>query len=160
MRVADYIMSFVCETMRTDAVFMVSGGGIMHLMDALVCNGKIKYVCSHNEQATTMQADGYAKVSGKPGVALVTTGPGATNAITGVVGAWQDSTPMMIISGQSKRKQTIYNSGLPNLRQFGAQEVNILPLIESVTKYSVMVNEPKEIKYHLEKAHFLMMNGR
>lgn len=160
MRVADYIMSFISENLGIDTIFMLSGGGIMHLMDGVACNKKIKYICSHNEQATTMQADGYAKINKKLGVALVTTGPGATNAITGVVGAWQDSTPMLVLSGQSKRKQTIYNSTLNNLRQFGSQEVNIIPLIESVTKYSVMVNEPKDIKYHLEKAAFLMKYGR
>ena len=160
MRVADYIMQFVQNELNVDTIFMVSGGGIMHLTDAIVCNGKLQYVCSHNEQATTMEADGYAKTKGGFGVALVTTGPGATNAITGVVGAWQDSTKLLVISGQSKTQQTIYKTGLAGLRQFGVQEAHILPMISSVTKYAVMIDEPNDVKYHLEKAIYLASHGR
>lgn len=160
MRVADYIIAFVYERLKVDTLFMVSGGGIMHLTDAIACHGKMRYVCSHNEQATTMEADGFAKTTGGFGVALVTTGPGATNAITGVVGAWQDSTPLFVLSGQSKRQQTIQSTGMSSLRQFGVQEAHILPMIESVTKYSVMLNDPLKVKYHLEKALFLASAGR
>lgn len=160
MRVADYIIAFVYERLKVETLFMVSGGGIMHLTDAIACHGKMRYVCSHNEQATTMEADGYAKATGGLGVALVTTGPGATNAITGVVGAWQDSTPLFVISGQSKRQQTIQSTGMSTLRQFGVQEAHILPMVESVTKYSVMLNDPLQVKYHLEKALFLATTGR
>lgn len=160
MRVADYIIDFVYERLKVETLFMVSGGGIMHLTDAIACHGKMRYVCSHNEQATTMEADGYAKATGGLGVALVTTGPGATNAITGVVGAWQDSTPMFVLSGQSKRQQTIQSTGMSTLRQFGVQEAHILPMVESVTKYSVMLNDPLQVKYHLEKALFLATTGR
>lgn len=160
MRVADYIIAFVYERLKVDTLFMVSGGGIMHLTDAIACHGKMRYVCSHNEQATTMEADGFAKTTGGFGVALVTTGPGATNAITGVVGAWQDSTPLFVLSGQSKRQQTIQSTGMSSLRQFGVQEAHILPMIESVTKYSVMLNDPLQVKYHLEKALFLASAGR
>lgn len=160
MRVADYIIAFVYERLKVDTLFMVSGGGIMHLTDAIACHGKMRYVCSHNEQATTMEADGFAKVTGGFGVALVTTGPGATNALTGVVGAWQDSTPLFVLSGQSKRQQTIHSTGIGKLRQFGVQEAHILPMVESVTKYSAMLNDPLEVKYHLEKALFLASTGR
>lgn len=160
MRVADYIIAFVYERLRVDTLFMVSGGGIMHLTDAIACHGKMRYVCSHNEQATTMEADGYAKTTGGFGVALVTTGPGATNAITGVVGAWQDSTPLFVLSGQSKRQQTIQSTGMSTLRQFGVQEAHILPMVESVTKYSVMLNDPLQVRFHLEKALFLASTGR
>jgi len=160
MRVADYVMNFIYQNLQVDTIFMVSGGGIMHLTDALICHEHLHYVCSHNEQATSMEADGYAKIRGSFGVALVTTGPGATNAITGVVGAWQDSTPVMVISGQSKRQQTIHLSGLKGLRQFGVQEANILPMIESVTKYAAMIDDPSAVRYHLEKAAFLGRHGR
>lgn len=159
MRVADYIISFVTERLGVDTVFMVSGGGIMHLTDAIACHGSLRYVCSHNEQATTMEADGYAKARGGFGVALVTTGPGATNAITGLVGAWQDSTPLLVISGQAKRQQTIQLSGLA-LRQFGVQEADILPMVSSVTKYAVLLDDPLRVRYHLEKAMHLARSGR
>lgn len=159
MRVADYIMSFVTDRLKVDTVFMVSGGGIMHLTDAIACHGSLRYVCSHNEQATTMEADGYAKQRGGFGVALVTTGPGATNALTGLVGAWQDSTPLFVISGQAKRQQTIQLSGLA-LRQFGVQEADILPMVRSSTKYSVMLDDPAQARYHLEKAMYLAEAGR
>lgn len=160
MRVADYLMSFIAKRLQVETIFMVSGGGIMHLTDAIACNAELRYVCSHNEQATTMEADGYAKTTGGFGVALVTTGPGATNAITGVVGAWQDSSKLLVISGQSKRSQTIYGSGLETLRQFGVQEAHILPMISTVTKYSAMVDDPQLIRYHLEKAVYLAQKGR
>jgi acetolactate synthase-1/2/3 large subunit len=153
-------MAFIYQKLQVETIFMVSGGGIMQLTDALACHGQLRYVCSHNEQATTMEADGYAKVRGGFGVALVTTGPGATNAITGVVGAWQDSTPVMVISGQSKRQQTIHQSGLEGLRQFGVQEAHILPMIASVTKYAAMLDDPCTVRYHLEKAAFLARHGR
>lgn len=159
MRVADYIMSFVTDRLKVDTVFMVSGGGIMHLTDAIACHGSLRYVCSHNEQATTMEADGYAKQRSGFGVALVTTGPGATNALTGLVGAWQDSTPLFVISGQAKRQQTIQLSGLA-LRQFGVQEADILPMVQSSTKYSVMLEDPALTRYHLEKAMYLAQAGR
>ena len=159
MRVADYIMSFISDRLKVDTIFMVSGGGIMHLTDAIACHGSLRYVCSHNEQATTMEADGFAKASGGFGVALLTTGPGATNALTGLVGAWQDSTPLFVISGQAKRQQTIQLSGLA-LRQFGVQEADILPMVRSVTKYSVMLDDPNLVRYQMEKAMYLARSGR
>ena len=160
MRISDFLMAFIHERLKVDTIFMVSGGGIMHLTDAIACHGQLRYVCSHNEQATTMEADGYAKVTGGFGVALVTTGPGATNAITGVVGAWQDSSKLLVVSGQSKKMQTIHGSGLDGLRQFGVQEAHVLPMITSVTKYSAMVDDPQMIRYHLEKAVYLAQKGR
>lgn len=160
IRVSDYIINYIYNDLNVKDIFMVSGGGIMHLTDAIAKHGKINYVCSNNEQATTMEMDGYARVSENFGVAIVTSGPGATNAITGVVGAWQDSTPCMIISGQSKRSQTIYNSGINDLRQFGAQEVNILPMIETVTKFSCLLDDPSQVRYILEKANYYAKEGR
>jgi len=153
-------MDFLRGPLGTDTVFMVSGGGIMHLTDALGRNKRLRYVCCHNEQAVTMAADGYAKISGAFGAALLTTGPGATNAITGVVGAWQDSSRVFVVSGQSKYSQTIHKSGLKGLRQFGVQEADILPMVSTITKYSAMVDKPEDIRYHLEKAMFLASYGR
>jgi len=160
IRVADYIIKFIYKDLKVNDIFMVSGGGIMHLTDAIFCHKKISYICCQNEQAVSMAAEGYARTNENFGVALVSSGPAATNAITGIVGAWQDSTPCMIISGQSKLQQTIYNSKLNGLRQFGVQEVNILPIIDSITKYSCIINDPNTIKYHLEKAAYMAKNGR
>jgi len=160
IRVADYIINFIYDNLKIKDIFMLSGGGIMHLTDAIFCHKKINYVCCHNEQALTMAAEGYSRTNENFGLALVTSGPGATNAITGVVGAWQDSTPCIVISGQSKKRQTVFNSGVNKLRQFGVQEVNILPIVDSVTKYSCMINDPREIKYHLEKAAYFAKSDR
>lgn len=160
IRVADYIINFIYDQLKVADIFMVSGGGIMHLTDAIAKHGRMRYICSYNEQATTMEMEGYARANENFGVAIVTSGPGATNAITGVVGAWQDSTPCMVISGQSKRAQTIYNSGIEKLRQFGAQEVNILPMIKTATKYSRMVDDPNKIRYYLEEAVYYAKEGR
>jgi len=157
-RVADYIADYVYN-LGVKEIFMVSGGGMMYLTDGIVCHPHLKAICNHHEQASAMAAVSYAKYNGNFGVAYVTTGCGGTNAITGVLNAWQDNVPCMFISGQSKRKETIANSGL-KLRQFGVQEANIVPIVSSITKYAVMVNEPKEIAYHLDKAVYLSKLGR
>lgn len=159
IRVSDYIMSFIYNIGVRD-VFMVPGGGAMFINDAIAVHGKLNFICNHHEQASVMAAEAYARVTDNFGVAVVTSGPGSTNAVTGVVGAWQDSTPLIIISGQSKRSQTVYNSNVPGLRQFGFLEVNTVPIVQSITKYSVMVNDPNEIRYHLEKAAYLAKSGR
>lgn len=157
-RVADYIAEF-CVRMGVPDIFLVSGGGMMHILDGLACNDKINVVCAHHEGAAAVMAEGYSRVSGNLGVVMVTTGPGGTNAITGVIDAWVDSTPMLVISGQAKRSQNIYNSGLP-LRNLGGQEVNIIPIVQSFTKCAVMVNEPKLIRYHLERAVYYATRDR
>ncbi len=159
IRVADYISRFLVETGAPD-IFTVSGGGIMYILDGLKCNSKINCVCAHNEAAAAVMAEGYARASNNIGALLVTTGPGGTNAVTGVVDAWVDSIPMLVMSGQSKRSQNVYNSGIPDLRTLGGQEVNILPIVRSFTKYSAMVNDPEKIRYHLEKAVYYAKNGR
>jgi len=132
----------------------------MHLLDGLRCNTAVNYVCAHNEAAAAIMAEGYSRISENIGVLYVTTGPGGTNAVTGVVDAWIDSIPMLVLSGQAKRSQNVYNSGIPGLRQLGGQEVNILPIVDSFTKYSAMVNEPQLIKYHLDKAVYCAKHGR
>jgi acetolactate synthase I/II/III large subunit len=159
IRVADYIASYIAELGIKD-VFLVSGGGMMHILDGLECNKEVNYICAHNEAAASVMAEGYSRTSNNLGVLFVTTGPGATNAVTGVVDAWVDSIPILVISGQSKRSQNVQNSGIAGLRSLGGQEVDILPIVESFTKYSVMVNDPKEIRYHLEQAVYMAKNGR
>lgn len=158
MRVADYIAHYIYK-LGVHHVFMISGGGMMFLSDGIALHPKLKAICTHHEQAAAMAAVSYAKYNGNLGVAYLTTGCGGTNAITGVLNGWQDSIPCLFISGQSKRKQTIQNSGLA-LRQFGVQEADIISIVQSITKYAVMVNDPQEIAYHLDKAVYLAKSGR
>ncbi len=157
-RVCDYIADFVYKS-GVDQIFMVSGGGMMFLSDGVASHPSLEAVCTHHEQAAAMAAVGYAKFKGSLGVCYVTTGCGGTNAVTGLLNAWQDSAPCLFISGQCKRKETIRNSGL-RLRQFGVQEADIISIVESLTKYAVMVSEPESIAYHLERAAWLATNGR
>lgn len=159
MKLSDYIVNFLENYGVTD-IFMFTGGGCMHLVDSFGRSEKIKYICNHHEQACAMAAQAYSKLKNDLGVALVTSGPGSTNTITGVAGAYLDSVPCLFISGQTKRGQTVYNSGIKKLRQFGIQEINIIPIVESITKYAVMINEPSKIRYHLEKALYIAKSGR
>lgn len=159
MRVCDYIISKLYD-LNTKHIFLVTGGGAMFLNDAVASHPKMQYVCNHHEQASAMAAEIYSRVTGNMGVAIVTSGPGGTNAVTGVLGAWQDSTPCLFISGQAKRNQTVYNSRIEGLRQMGTQEVNIIPIIKSITKFSALVNDSKLIRYYLEKAIYMANEGR
>ena len=157
-RVADIVASFLVDQGIKD-VFTLTGGGAMFLNDGIASNDNINAICNHHEQACAMGAVAYAKYKNGLATAMLTTGCGATNAITGLLDAWQDNTPVIFISGQIKRKETSRNSKT-NLRQFGVQEADIISIVESLTKYSVMVNEPDEILYHLERAAHLAMTGR
>ncbi|MBA7625674.1 Acetolactate synthase isozyme 2 large subunit [subsurface metagenome] len=159
IRVADYVFKTLVDY-GIRHVFMVVGGGAMYLNDAIGRNKRIKYICNHHEQACTMAAEGYARVTGKIGVACVTTGPGGINALNGVYGAWTDSIPMLIISGQVKKETCICCYDLPGLRQLGDQETDIISLAKEITKYAVLVEQPYSIRYHLEKALFLSTSGR
>jgi len=159
MRVSDYIAKFIYDYGVKD-VFMLSGGGIMHLTDGLACNKKLKVICCHHEQAASMALEAYARTNEHFGVGYFTTGPGATNALTGLAGAWLDSVPCLFISGQVKRKESVYKTGINGLRQFGVQEINVIPIVNSITKYAVFVDRPEDIRYHLEKAVFLAKTGR
>lgn len=159
VRLADFVADFVFNSLKVKDVFSVTGGGAMFLNDAFGHHKKLNSIYNHHEQASAMAAVGYAKYSEGFGVACVTTGCGGTNAVTGVLDAWQDSTPVFFVSGQVKRKETTYNSSI-QMRQYGVQEADIVAIVDSITKYSVMVNEPEEIAYHLEKAAFLANNGR
>ena len=159
VRVADYIAGHL-RKIGVKTVFLVSGGGMMHLVDALGRAGGCEYLCNHHEQAAAMGAEGYARQSGSLGVCYATSGPGATNILTGLVGAWQDSSPVLFVTGQSKVAQTIRGSGIRRLRQFGTFEVDILSMVESVTKYAAFVDDPSLVRYHLEKAIHMALSGR
>lgn len=156
MKLSDFVFKFL-EDKNVDSVFTVSGGGAIHLCDSLGRSESIKYYCCHHEQAVSMAAEGYTRTSGRPGVCLVTSGPGGTNAITGAACAWADSIPQIIISGQVYLHQTIGESGL---RQLGVQESNIIDLVKPITKYAEMVKDPEDILHHLEKAWELATTGR
>ena len=157
-RVADIVASFLVEKGIRD-IFILTGGGAMFLNDGIALNDNINAICNHHEQACAMGAVGYAKYKNGLSAAMFTTGCGSTNAITGLLDAWQDNTPVIFISGQIKRKETSRNSQI-GLRQFGVQEADIISIVESLTKYSVMGNESEDILYHLEKAAHLAVSGR
>jgi len=161
IRVADYIADFVYKQGVKD-IFMLSGGGSIYLDDGVACNKNLRSICVRNEATAPMMAEAYARLTGNLGIVYVTTGPGGTNAISGLVEAWVDSAPILIISGQVQRNQTSYNAFAKNinLRTFGTQELNIIKIVESITKYSVMINKPESIRYHLEKAVYFAKNGR
>jgi acetolactate synthase I/II/III large subunit len=156
MKLSDYVFRFVARQ-KVRHVFMVAGGGAMHLNDSAGHCAGIQFVSTLHEQAAAMAAETYAKLNENLGVALVTTGPGGTNAITGTAGAWLDSTPCLFISGQVKRSDLIGETGV---RQMGVQELDIVSIVKSITKYAVTVMEPATIRYHLEKAVCLARTGR
>ncbi len=142
-----------------EQVFMLTGGGAMHLNHSLGTHPRLKTLFTHHEQALAMAAEAYARLTNKPAAVNVTSGPGGTNAITGVYGAYVDSIPMLVISGQVKRETTVRATGIP-LRQFGDQELDIEPIVRPITKYAVMVTDPTSIRYHAEKALHLATTGR
>lgn len=156
IKLSDYVFKFLADAGVKD-VFLLPGGGCMHLVDSLGQRGDIKYICCLHEQAAAIAAEAYGQYTNHLGVALVTTGPGSTNAITGVAGAWIDSTPLLVLSGQVKRQDMLQNVGV---RQMGIQEVDIISMIKPITKYAVTVLEPEMIKYHLQKALYLAKTGR
>lgn len=159
IKVAKYISQFLVDNGIKDC-FMVTGGGAMHLDDAIGHQEGIHCTFNHHEQACAIAAEGYTRMTGKLAAVCVTSGPGGTNAITGVMGGWLDSIPMFVISGQVKRETTIWSVPELNLRQLGDQEFNVIDSVQNMTKYAVMVTNPQEIAYHLEKALFFALNGR
>src|SRR5260370_41499647 len=131
----------------------------MHLNDSIGTSG-LHYVCTHHEQAAAIAAEGYARITNSPALLNVTTGPGSINALNGVFGAWTDSIPMLILSGEVKRETSMATYGLTNMRQLGDQEVDIIRMVRGITKYSVWVDDPTTIAYHLERAWHLAQTGR
>ena len=162
MKLSDYVIEFIAD-MGVTHVFLVTGGGAMHLNHSLSNEPRINSICNSHEQASAICAEGYAKATNALGVCVVTTGPGGTNAVTGVAGAWLDSTPTLFISGQVKRPDRMFDqqTGEPlGMRQLGVQEVDICSIVKPITKYAVTVTKPTQIRYHLEKAVHLALNGR
>ena len=159
MRLSDYIIKFLRDEYDIDTIFTVSGGGCIFLIDSLGTTPGVQYIATHHEQAASIAAEGYARMNGKLGACIVTSGPGCTNAITGTLCSWLDSVPVIVISGQVNTDMTTNYTGLP-LRQLGDQEFNIVESVKNITKYAVQVNDASEIRYHMEKACKLATTGR
>jgi len=159
MKLSDYLVEYLEKI--TDSIFLVSGGGCMHTVDS-IGKSNLNAYCCHHEQACALAAEGYSRMNNKIGVASVTTGPGGTNAITGVAAAWVDGIPIMVISGQVRKEIKLSREDIKNgLRRLGEpQEINLLDVIKPITKYAVCVEDPNEIKYHLEKAYYLAKSGK
>jgi acetolactate synthase-1/2/3 large subunit len=158
MKASDYIAEFIYN-LGVRHVFTVSGAGDLHILDSIHRYSKLDYICNHHEQASGMAAYSYSRVTKNIGVALVTTGPGATNAITGVCSAWVDSVSLLMFSGQVKYRDTIDSRKLP-LRQMGIQEINIVEMVRPITKYAVMISCAEDLRYYMEKAVYLAKTGR
>lgn len=158
MTVSEFIFDFYAKK-GIDTTFMVTGGQAMWLNDAVGKNSNYKVICTHHEQSAAMSADAYGRIRNKPAITLVTAGPGSVNAMNGVVGGYTDSAPMIIISGQSALSFVQYQEET-KIRQFGVQGINIKPLVESVTKYFITIDDPQKIQYYLEKAYYYATTGR
>lgn len=156
MKLSDYVSSFIAGQ-GVGHVFLLPGGGCMHLVDSVGKEPGLRYIACLHEQGASIAADGYAQYSGNLGVALVTTGPGSTNAITGVAGSWVESVPVLILSGQVK---TADIKPSHDMRMKGFQEVDTENIVKPITKYAVTVRDPKMIRYHLEKAVYIARHGR
>jgi len=161
MKLSDYVIRFIADQ-GVKHVFLVTGGGAMHLNESLSRCSEIEAVCNSHEQASAIAAENYGKATNKLGVALVTSGPGGTNTVTGVAGAWIDSTPCLFISGQVKRPDRMFDAdGKPRgVRQMGVQEVDIVSIVKPITKYAVTILDPQSVRYHLEKAAHIAQSGR
>ena len=158
IRLADYVANFLVENGITHC-FTVTGGGAMHLNDAFGHKEGLQCVYNHHEQACAIAGEAYARINNKIAAVCVTTGPGGTNAITGVVGGYLDSIPMLVISGQVRYDTSARGMGL-NIRAGGDQEFDITKAVASMTKYCEMIEDPKRIRYALEKALYLATHGR
>ncbi len=156
IKVSDYVIQYL-ERLGVNHMFMLPGGGAMHLNDSLGRSKKIQYVVCLHEQACAIAAEAYARVTNKPGLLMVTTGPGGTNAITGVAAAYVESTPMVVVSGQVKLADQVRGQGI---RQQGMQELDIVSIVKPITKYAAMVTNPQSVKYHLDQAIYQAVHGR
>jgi acetolactate synthase I/II/III large subunit len=160
IRVADYISTFISDQLGLQDIFMLSGAGSMHLTDGVACNPKLRAICVHHEQSASMALEAYARTNQNFAVGYFSTGPAALNALTGLGGAWQDSVPCLFISGQVKRSECSHTAGVVGLRQFGVQELDIIPVVSSLCKYAVHLSNPEMIRYELEKAVSIAKSGR
>lgn len=156
MKVSDFTADFLAQHGMTD-IFLVSGGGIAHLLDSIGRHPAMRYYCNYHEQACAVAAEGHARVTGRIAACLVTWGPGAVNGLSGILAAWVDSIPLLVLSGQV-RSDLIADKN--RIRQFGPQEGNVIDMAKPVTKYCVSVREPSRIRYELEKAVYLATSGR
>ncbi|AIW41945.1 thiamine pyrophosphate-binding protein [Paenibacillus sp. FSL M7-0802] len=156
IKLSDYVIQFIENTGVKD-IFLISGGGMMHLLDSAERSASLNIICNLNEQATSICADSYSQYTNNLGVCLLTTGPGGTNAVTGVTASYLDSNPVLVISGQAKSTDLVGDTGV---RQVGAQEVDVVSIAKPITKYAEIVLDKQSIRYHLEKALFLATNGR
>jgi acetolactate synthase-1/2/3 large subunit len=154
IKLSDYVIESIAKQ-GVKHVFLLPGGGAMHLNDSLGKCPDIEFVCNLHEQASAIAAEAYAKVTNNLGVAIVTSGPGGTNTVTGLAGAWLDSTPCLFISGQVKRADLM---GDLAVRQLGVQEVDIVSIVQSITKYAITITDPNTIKYHLENETSIRVN--
>lgn len=155
IKAADYLIEELVN-MGVKEVFLLSGGANLPIVDAISRSPDMGFVCMHHEQSAAMAAESYARVTGKAGVCLVTTGPGGTNAMTGVLGAWQDSIPCLFLSGQVRSDRL---EDKP-IRQLSIQGLDIVSLVKPITKYAVTIRDVSEIRFHLEKAIYLAYDGR
>jgi acetolactate synthase-1/2/3 large subunit len=157
-KVSDFIAQYL-KSNGVEHIFMVTGGGAMHLNDSL--GRELNYICNHHEQASAIAAEGYARIKNSLAVVNVTTGPGGLNTLTGVMGQWTDSVPVLYLSGQVKFETTIHSyPEIEGLRQLGDQEVDIIKIVTPITKFAYSVVEPTDIKYYLQKAIFEATSGR
>jgi acetolactate synthase-1/2/3 large subunit len=156
MLVSEYVAEFIANQ-KVKHAFVITGGASIHLLHALHHHPEVEPVCTHHEQGAAMAADGYARANGNLGVAVATSGPGATNLITGIAGAWFDSVPTLFISGQVT---TFRLKGATGVRQFGFQETEVLPMVKPITKYCVQIRDAQNIRYELEKACSIARSGR
>lgn len=155
VKVADYIADYI-TSLGVKHVFLIPGGANVSLVDSISKHQGLKHVCNHHEQAAAMAAEAYGRVGGNIGVCVTTVGPAATNAVTGIMGAWTDSIATLYLCGQVKREVMMTDG----LRQMGVQEINIVDIARPITKYCEIVSDPDDIKYHLEKALYLAKTGR
>jgi len=160
IKVSDFIFKYLVEQYQIHHCFLVTGGGAMHLNDSIGHTEGLTYVCNHHEQASAIAGEGYYRASGKMAVTCVTTGPGGTNAITGVLGQWLDSIPGLYISGQVKQSTTIDACPELPLRQLGDQEADIKSMVRSITKYCVTITDVRYVKYEIDKAIAIALSGR
>ncbi len=158
VKLSDWVAEKVVQ-LGVRHVFMVTGGGAMHLNHSLGSHAELECIFNHHEQACAIGAEAYYRLNNQIALVNVTSGPGGTNAITGVYGAFVDSIGMVVLSGQVKYETTVRSTGLP-LRQYGDQELDIEELVRPITKYCHMVTEPETIRYHLEKAFYIATTGR
>ncbi len=160
VKVSDFIFQHLVEKYGIKHCFLVTGGGAMHLNDSIGHTKGLKYICNHHEQASAIAGEGYYRACGHLAVTCVTTGPGGTNAITGVLGQYLDSIPGLYISGQIKTSTYKHTYPYLNLRQLGDQEADIVSMVTPITKYAKTIYNPLDVKYELDKAIAIALDGR